>query len=423
MLEKTIHFSTIRSWRQRPVKTAESLIEKEEVYKRFFHGPSFQILNAVDKYYEGYLEADIESDKEEAPFKENDTCLLDSRPMAIEAAFQAAGLWTMIVHNKISLPFKAKRIEFYRLKSPASSVNVTYRNQLNGGPSKYIFDVLVKDDQAQPVLKVEQMTLIEMEELPEAYRLNLKPGIMAQEPVFTEKMIDLSQLQGQVDSDDRQSLLDLLHPEETKVFDNFKVSKRAWEWLGGRIAGKEALRHYIRNARGEDLRLNEIIIDNDEMGKPLSNLNGVHLSISHKGSLAIAGVCDDNRIDGIGVDLEMIEPREKHMWEQFFSHQEQKLAFRKARENNTEESHYFTHIWAIKEAVLKSMGIGLRVDTRQIEVVDISPEGKAELAFHDLESDKELNLNADNHVEAWIDQNENYVIARSVLSPDQADQQ
>jgi len=74
-------------------------------------------------------------------------------------------------------------------------------------------------------------------------------------------------------------------------------------------------------------------------------------------------------------------------------------------------------MWAVKEAVLKSFGIGLRVDLREIEVTYITSEGKAEVVLHNMDNNGQLDLQLDNALTVWLDQKDDYVIARSVRTP------
>ena len=94
---------------------------------------------------------------------------------------------------------------------------------------------------------------------------------------------------------------------------------------------------------------------------------------------------------------------------------EQELALRMAREEETEQSTYFTHLWSIKEAVSKAVGLGLRADSRQFEVLELSPAGKARVELHDLDSAERSDSAFCGKVSAWVEQRNGYVIARSLF--------
>ena len=232
---------------------------------------------------------------------------------------------------------------------------------------------------------------------------------------FIEQVVYIPTLKDEIEKSGRQVLSRYLHPEEDKRLVGLKNPKKAWEWLGGRVAAKMALRCFVNEERGHDTLLNEIVLRNDKSGKPVCNCQGVHISISHRESMAVAAIADQTRWDGIGIDLEVIEPKEPAMWEQFFTLGEQELALKMARERGVEESTYFSHLWAIKEAVLKALGLGLRVDSRQVEIVDLSPEGKAEVVLHNVVPDEGSDKNTAS-ISAWVEEKAGYVIARSTLN-------
>lgn len=61
-----------------------------------------------------------------------------------------------------------------------------------------------------------------------------------------------------------------------------------------------------------------------------------------------------------GIDVEYVENRNKVFVEDYFSSDEQKLV----KDNNL----LITAVWSLKEAVVKSQGVGLRLNPRQIQV-------------------------------------------------------
>ena len=71
----------------------------------------------------------------------------------------------------------------------------------------------------------------------------------------------------------------------------------------------------------------------------------------------------------MGADVEMIEPRPISLAEQFFAAQEQAALLARPQ---SERDLLITLAWSAKEAFLKCIKAGLRVDTRSV-VVDIPP--------------------------------------------------
>ncbi|WP_170006298.1 holo-ACP synthase [Bacillus fonticola] len=69
--------------------------------------------------------------------------------------------------------------------------------------------------------------------------------------------------------------------------------RRKVEWLSGRFAAKEAFSKATGTGIGKDLSFQDIEIFCDERGKPFVQrpfFEGVHLSISHSDSYAVAHV-------------------------------------------------------------------------------------------------------------------------------------
>ena len=71
----------------------------------------------------------------------------------------------------------------------------------------------------------------------------------------------------------------------------------------------------------------------------------------------------------IGADLETIEPRDSALVRQFYTDGEAKIV--EAAGNDRDE--IVSRIWSAKEAVLKLLGLGLRIDTRGV-VVNLAGE-------------------------------------------------
>jgi phosphopantetheinyl transferase len=127
------------------------------------------------------------------------------------------------------------------------------------------------------------------------------------------------------------------------------------------------LQAVLWQTRRETAALSALEILNATDGAPFVKVNGkpagLHLSISHSRGFALCAVA----ADPIGADLEWIEPREASFIEDFLTAREQvsvnalSLAQRDA---------LVTAIWSAKEAGLKALHVGLRVDTRAIEISD-----------------------------------------------------
>lgn len=76
----------------------------------------------------------------------------------------------------------------------------------------------------------------------------------------------------------------ILTSNELIFFNDINSEKRKIEFLASRFAAKEA----IIKATNNKVDMKEIEVSNLNSGKPISNILGVHLSISHEDNYSIA---------------------------------------------------------------------------------------------------------------------------------------
>jgi 4'-phosphopantetheinyl transferase len=137
-----------------------------------------------------------------------------------------------------------------------------------------------------------------------------------------------------------------------------RTAKRRREFVAGRLAAHRALALLEPGLRAE-VTARE---DGPDSGRPLfSPDRGLALSISHSTGLAVAGV---SRGGALGVDLEQhVEAGEAFLEEAFApGEREGYLAVCAGRMDPT------TAAWALKEAVLKVWGVGLRAPLQKVAV-------------------------------------------------------
>ena len=135
--------------------------------------------------------------------------------------------------------------------------------------------------------------------------------------------------------------------------------KRQADRLLGRMAAKQA----VSDLTG--LAPTEFRIENRPSGEPYvvtkSGSDAPHVSISHREGQAIAVATRGGRA---GIDLELVEARAPSFAETWFRLSEQKMCGGNPRIES--------QVWAIKEAVLKALGTGLKLDPREVEVLEVA---------------------------------------------------
>jgi phosphopantetheinyl transferase len=162
-----------------------------------------------------------------------------------------------------------------------------------------------------------------------------------------------------------------LSPKEPQILNNLRFLQRRRTWLLGRVAAKTLI------ARERGVGPTAITIANDPSGAPYAEILGEGrlgraLSISHRAGWGLAGLGDQG-VDALGVDIETVEPRTGSFIADYFTPDEIAVVDRAGDERDV----VIARTWSAKEAALKALGVGLRMDTRTIHVGDAAGDGVA----------------------------------------------
>jgi 4'-phosphopantetheinyl transferase len=162
---------------------------------------------------------------------------------------------------------------------------------------------------------------------------------------------------------------DFLSPIERQRFERMRFPKRRSEWLRGRWAAKHLL--LTCDSTWNQMALDAITIAAEPEGAPYYEIAGqgripACLSISHRHQMVLCALAPFK----IGVDLEAVEPRSAEFVEDFFTPAEAAVW---SGLGEAQRPLWANLAWSAKEAVLKALGKGLRLDTRRVE---ISPPGR-----------------------------------------------
>jgi len=201
-----------------------------------------------------------------------------------------------------------------------------------------------------------------------------------------------------------------LSPAEHAVLAGFRFPKRRDEWLLGRYAAKALLRS-LPEYRA--LPPQAVEVRNDPQGAPGFVLpDGLAptgcLSLSHSGPYALAALV---RLPDLrpGADLEKVEPRSEAFVEDYLTPCEREMVHAAPPE---ERAFVATLVWSMKEAMLKALGVGLRLDTRRVEVAETDQlpaagDGWQALSVSDHEDPRRRWV-------AWARRHEAYVLTAAV---------
>ncbi len=337
-------------------------IERSAIYKRYFHGPVFQVLGRISVFGEDGAEA-----KSIAPWPTwmngIGHQLLRTMPFAREAAFQAAGLWEMAELGRMALPAGIDCVELGAPLPAGTEVTVEAR-MLSSNANGSIFDVWTRDadgrihDVMRGYRTVTLKPLAPEDRFEPTYRRELTPNWLS---------VEIEEIRESLAADEKATLKRYLAPQEQARFKELKTDKRKIDWLAGRIVAKRLIRESHFAHDGAIVPYSAINIVPDELGAPQVSIAGEkagsqRISISHSAGCAAAMLSVEPGVRP-GIDVESVEERDPSFIRDYFTDAE------RAATKGRDPAHLFTSIWAVKEAVVKALGIGARVDLREIEAV------------------------------------------------------
>jgi phosphopantetheinyl transferase len=164
-----------------------------------------------------------------------------------------------------------------------------------------------------------------------------------------------------------------LNPMEEEEGKRYRHPGRHRQWALGRVAAKVLLQRCIREM-GENPRSPlEIRVHRTEDGWPdpldaQGKSLPVSLSITHSADRVFCAVCP--AAEGtVGADMEWVEPRSDPFLMDYYTKREREDF--QSLEDENQKKCAINILWCVKEAVLKAIHTGLRVDPQQIEVTSL----------------------------------------------------
>ncbi len=184
--------------------------------------------------------------------------------------------------------------------------------------------------------------------------------------------------------------LDCFSQREREIFMSLKNPRRKNEWYWARMSAKRLLSDIYGVGCEEAEILN---MDNRE---PYALVNGrkIRISLSHRDGLCGCAVSVSDR--PVGFDIEKMETRNLDFFEEYLNENEFEFCLK--------NPGAFPSVWALKEASLKMLGLGLSVSAKEVNISgnSLSFSGKA------LEKSRELKME---NAEFEIRQEKDWVMA------------
>ncbi len=158
-----------------------------------------------------------------------------------------------------------------------------------------------------------------------------------------------------------------LSPREAAWVARMSFEKRRSEFRMGRWTAKNAIALFLARPLSPEA-LHAIEIDRAPDGAPAPMVAGapapVSISMTDRADQAVCVVSDPDL--GLGVDLELVEPRSDAFVADYLTENERRFV----EESSDREEHGLRAnlVWCGKESALKVLRTGLRRDTRSVEV-------------------------------------------------------
>ncbi|MEU9896487.1 beta-ketoacyl synthase N-terminal-like domain-containing protein [Streptomyces phaeochromogenes] len=153
------------------------------------------------------------------------------------------------------------------------------------------------------------------------------------------------------------------------------------QWLLGRIAAKDAVRQWLWDHGEGPVFPAEILVRNDESGRPyVTGLHGrtlppLDISLAHRAEAGVAIVRPHRPEPGPGIDIEEVIERDTQTLAVALGEDELRLLSAQCAATGESEALWFTRFWAAKEAVAKAEGTGFRGRPRDFTVLAATAEG------------------------------------------------
>jgi hypothetical protein len=153
------------------------VIEAPDIYRLYFHGPAYQVLERV--WWDGIHIIGLMSESLPSNHHPSELPTLVA-PRLIELCFQAAGVWEMGIQGRMGLPRHIDRVSF--LRAPELSEGRLYA-VVNPNPIQGSFDAEVVDAAGHRYLQLSGYRTVEFPDAVDAERLKRLRAAMTLEAV------------------------------------------------------------------------------------------------------------------------------------------------------------------------------------------------------------------------------------------------
>ncbi|MHA2269288.1 MAG: SDR family NAD(P)-dependent oxidoreductase, partial [Promethearchaeota archaeon] len=348
-------------WKKEPIsEPLIPLLDKNEIYEVFFHGPKFQVLNEIIQLENGKIIAKVDIPiKSLTRNSEGDNFQLN--PLALESVFQTAALFDVIINNHLSLPSKISTLEVVSKEKPKYIV----AKFLEIDEERSYFNSVILSENLDIIAKVGRLEIIHsplslnITERLSNYLVTLKEYYLLKNGKISNNFHILPIEKIKIKSQNDPKFLDTyLTVNEIDRSKRFRNEKRKLEYFAGILAAKECFIKHTPNKNS----YSEIEVQKDDKGRPFyysvkdNKSIPINLSISHSHEFSVAIISKNQ----VGIDLELIEQRSPSFYKEVFTESERDLI--------SENDKLGTLYWTAKEAFSKAIGEGFHINFRDFEL-------------------------------------------------------
>lgn len=359
-----------------------------------FHGPLFQSIAGIQGWSAAGVDAALASCSLDGFIQDGEPCELVLNPVLLDALGQLAAFWLaqQIGTDFNSFPSHIARIELHAaVPADIAGAQLRGRQQPQGGaeqglgaPRVWDFDCL---HEGRLLLRASGFSNIFFPVPNAFYQLRREPmngwlgaplASGAATLVCAEEVL-LWQLNYLADDFCKQSAAiflrilahAILAEDERAEWEAVRHTRKAREWLHGRLCLKEATRYYLYQQTGELLCPADISVWHDELGAPYVDgwwngqwLDAPSVSLTHDRHGCLAVLVPAGRV---GVDAERLDRlQQPELVAGSFSAYEQQALDGVPGERRGE---LILRTWCAKEAAAKYLGCGLQGAPERFEVL------------------------------------------------------
>jgi len=388
-----------------------------------FHGPVFHSMGEIHGWNDQGIDVSLTPCSLDGFFEEGHRPQLVLNPVLLDAMGQIVPCWLVqyVGPEFHSFPSTIERIEFYEpCPADRQGLRMLARQRPDdpaaihiSAPRKWAFDCV--DGQGRTVMRCDGLVNLFFLVTPSYHSSRTHPlggwlgGPLAATTAAGVTLWQVPMLPDELCTQSGGICLRIiaqviLAPTERAEWKALAGSLRyRREWLFGRAALKESVRHWVHAQTGEWLYMTDIEVGHDALGAPFVDgdwrgrlIDAPQVSLSHNAELCLAAVAAPGQ--AVGVDLEdLARVRRPELVAESFAPEERSWLEGLDGAARTER---VIRLWCAKEAAAKCLGTGLQGQPEAFVVVSV-----------DAKCEKLLVESAWGAVKTWIRHHQGTIIA------------